>query len=766
MEIDRVVNRDCLEGMREMEENSVDAIVTDPPYGLSFMGQDWDHGVPGVPYWQEALRVAKPGAHLLACGGPRTHHRLMVAIEDAGWELRDCCMWIYGCLSEDTEVLTDQGWERYHKNILSSHVLSYDLASGEFAFEKPAQVFNYKNEYPAYHIVSDSTDQIVSRNHRCIVERAGMDHFIWAEALEREESVPFLESLSDLPDAIPYLHQGTSLSKQDLLSRVQQQESLSPDDWTQNPPRKETDGKNCLPRVRDYSLQTLMLGEKSENPHLQQELQWDLEGVRMEGSCPQRTGGVETRIGCCTQGTHDWAYQPFVEGGGNNFQKPRELWGCDIYEVPRRIFTHGSERRVRDGAPSDTGETSQPVLNPVGGCPPYRSRSYKQRFGEPYAIQNKQGPQIIRRTTAKVQKIEYSGEVWCIQISSGAFVARRKGKIFITGNSGFPKSLNLGKAIDKAAGVEREVVGERSNVFNRPITRGWDKSKGLKDKGPFETSSGKVVVVTAPATDAAKQWDGWGTALKPSYEPVVLARKPLDGTVAGTVLKWGCGGINIDGCRIGTSRPPTNPNPNKFKKWKEQDGRQRSPSNNPDLGTSKGRWPANLLIDEVAASLLDQQSGTLKSGANPARRGSAEFKNCYGEFKGQESCTVHRGANSGGASRFFYCSKAPKNERCGSLHPTVKPLDLMRYLCRLVTPPGGLILDPFLGSGTTAVAAVHEGFHYLGFEINPSYCADAERRIAEARREIAAPRPNKRGNSASKDAPQATTLAAFGTEET
>ncbi len=96
MEIDRVVNRDCLEGMRELEENSVDSIVTDSPYGLTFMGMNWDKGVPGVPYWQEALRVAKPGAHLLAFGGTRTHHRLMVAIEDAGWELRDCLMWVFG----------------------------------------------------------------------------------------------------------------------------------------------------------------------------------------------------------------------------------------------------------------------------------------------------------------------------------------------------------------------------------------------------------------------------------------------------------------------------------------------------------------------------------------------------------------------------------------------------------------------------------------------------------------------------------------------
>jgi len=252
----------------------------------------------------------------------------------------------------------------------------------------------------------------------------------------------------------------------------------------------------------------------------------------------------------------------------------------------------------------------------------------------------------------------------------------------------------------------------------------------LKDKGPFETSSGKVVVVTAPATDAAKRWDGWGTALKPAYEPVILARKPLDGTVAETVLKWGCGGLNIEGCRIGTD--PISAHGGGQPRDRIYGGGKGLPAIERGSNPHTGRWPANLLIDEVAADLLDLQSGILKSGANPARRGSAKFKTCYGEFKGQESCTVHRGPNSGGASRFFYCTKASKAERSGSKHPTVKPLDLMRYLCRLVTPPGGLILDPFMGSGSTAVAAVQEGFHIIGFEIDPGYHADACRRLAAA----------------------------------
>jgi site-specific DNA-methyltransferase (adenine-specific) len=148
-------------------------------------------------------------------------------------------------------------------------------------------------------------------------------------------------------------------------------------------------------------------------------------------------------------------------------------------------------------------------------------------------------------------------------------------------------------------------------------------------------------------------------------------------------------------------------------------------------GEALGRWPANVILDEEAAALLDEQTGTLTSGANPTRRGSDKFRNAYGEFKGAEECTPARGAESGGASRFYYVAKPSKKERGeGNTHPTVKPLTLLRYLVRLVTPPGGTVLDPFSGSGTTVLACLEEGFECIAIDLHPEHHEIAERRIS------------------------------------
>ena len=410
---------DCREVMATLDAESVDAVVCDPPYGLSFMGKGWDHGVPGEEFWTEALRVAKPGAHLLAFGGTRTYHRLACAIEDAGWEIRDCVMWVYG--------------------------------------------------------------------------------------------------------------------------------------------------------------------------------------------------------------------------------------------------------------------------------------------------------------------------------------------------SGFPKSHDVSKAIDKAAGAKREVVGV--------IPDRWTGKSSVLNFATDRPQS-EVSVTGDPATDADRQWSGWGTALKPAWEPIIVARKPLVGTVAENVLTHGTGGINVDGCRVegtwSTWRKKDNTvseqNQNSHAIYGQGMGDVRNPEH------PAGRWPANLIHDgsEEVVALFPQQH----SGANPSRRGSQKFRNSFGEFQGNEECVSHRGADSGSAARFFYCAKASKadrNEGCkglgererggnrpgskdntgkfpdhdhrvlgGNHHPTVKPTALMRYLCRLVTPPGGVVLDPFTGSGSTGKAAVSEGFDFVGIEREAEYVEIARARIAAA----------------------------------
>lgn len=223
--------------------------------------------------------------------------------------------------------------------------------------------------------------------------------------------------------------------------------------------------------------------------------------------------------------------------------------------------------------------------------------------------------------------------------------------------SGFPKSQDISKAIDKQAGVEREVIGS----FRKKDSHAEWAVEGQGQLSHHNLGKPSVEIsITAPATDAAKQWQGWGTALKPANEPIVLARKPIEKglTIAENVQKWGTGAINVDGSRIATTEKLSI---GSGRIALDKVGTGFDNYTNPGLQHTQGRWPANVLFDEEAAAALDEQSGTLKSGANPTRRGTAKFKNAYGEFYGQEECIPARGADSGGASRFF---QVIKKETC------------------------------------------------------------------------------------------------------
>lgn len=242
--------------------------------------------------------------------------------------------------------------------------------------------------------------------------------------------------------------------------------------------------------------------------------------------------------------------------------------------------------------------------------------------------------------------------------------------------SGFPKSYNVSKAIDKMAGAEREVVGTKST------------NVGIKGNNFTRGSQAGEVDITVPATDEAKQWEGWGTALKPAHEPIVLARKPLDGTIAESVLEHGTGAINIEESRNGE------------------------------------RFPTNVLLSEQGALELDEQTG----------RKVAQFFYCPKPTKEERErgceeldTKLKHKVNSGGLENDpQWAPREVKNH-----HPTVKPLELLRYLVRMVTPPGGTVLDMFLGSGTTAIAAKLEGFDFVGIELEPDYVKIANARLLE-----------------------------------
>lgn len=321
--------------------------------------------------------------------------------------------------------------------------------------------------------------------------------------------------------------------------------------------------------------------------------------------------------------------------------------------------------------------------------------------------------------------------------------------------SGFPKSLDVSKAIDRAAGAQRQVSGDRHATRCRYLDRG-EECPGHDDAG--QSMSGATVhrLPTAPATPDAERWAGWGTALKPAFEPIVVARKPLAGTVVANVLAHGTGALNIDANRVQMSdadraRIDTMGGFGR-KGWTRADGTLGEVYEGTADGSlapmdttahDAGRWPANVVLDDAQAAELDRQGGT-RPGMRPAilRRGATTGRSIGGEHTYGSSATAHDAAagygDTGGASRFFptfrYEPKAPTTERPrvgGVAHPTVKPLDLVRWLVRLVTPPGGVVLDPFAGSGTTAEACAVEGLRCVAIEREADYLPLVVARMAK-----------------------------------
>ncbi len=315
--------------------------------------------------------------------------------------------------------------------------------------------------------------------------------------------------------------------------------------------------------------------------------------------------------------------------------------------------------------------------------------------------------------------------------------------------SGFPKSLDVSKAIDKSAGAEREVVGKAAGMGKQNPE--WNGTA----TGRAENSFKPEYDITAPATEAARQWQGWGTALKPALEPITVARKPLVGTVAENVLKHGTGAVNIDGCRVATDELKGKIYNNKGDALSWGGTYEKGIA----YGNEQGRWPANLIHDgsDDVVGLFPQS----KSTGGQSSLGAFRNADVYGKGKDERWGEDPGYGDSGSAARFFYCAKASKADRdegCESLaakpnadwpqnldgndargaaprrnhHPTVKPTALMRYLCRLVTPPRGVVLDPFMGSGSTGKAATLEGFQFIGIEREEEYVKIAKARIAKA----------------------------------
>jgi len=292
--------------------------------------------------------------------------------------------------------------------------------------------------------------------------------------------------------------------------------------------------------------------------------------------------------------------------------------------------------------------------------------------------------------------------------------------------TGFPKSHNVSKGIDKAAGVR----GHDSHRFNVAGLGAGYKYKYKSNGGSKFRSDHPDYVKPTGITSQAAEWDGWGTALKPAFEPIVLARKPLsEPTVAANVLRWRTGALNIDASRIGLAdgeQPYSYPNgaggsdPNHM--WR---GQKKGDGQVPQSGNANGRWPANVCHDGSAEVV---EAFPQSAGQQGVVDGQTSRRNVYNNGVGPRPRAEPRG-DSGSAARFFYSAKASKADRAGSKHPTVKPVSLMQWLARLTTPPGGTVLDPFAGSGTTGAACALEGFNAILCEREAQYVADIKRRL-------------------------------------
>lgn len=300
---------------------------------------------------------------------------------------------------------------------------------------------------------------------------------------------------------------------------------------------------------------------------------------------------------------------------------------------------------------------------------------------------------------------------------------------------GFAKGLNISKAIDKRLGAERtEVVGTRHrNVKPFDDSNGWNDNSTTGDHQ-----------YTAAASAEAKEWDGWNSQLKPAYEPIVIAQKPVEKTIIDNVLKYGTGAFNVDACRVPTGNESVSNHSRSAEAAVSKGiyGDSIAQETHQTAGQTLGRYPANLVHDgspEVLA--LFPNTGKSRGGGGVKRVGTHVYD---GGYKGKEYDAVGF-MDSGSAARFFYCAKPSRRERGeGNSHPTVKSIALMRWLVRLVTRRSGLVLDPFMGSGTTGIAALQEGMRFVGIERDADYMEIAKRRIAEAEAEIEKAREKER----------------------
>ena len=423
---------DCLEVMPELEANSVDSIVTDPPYGLAFMGKVWDHGVPATPFWAEMFRILKPGGHLLSFGGTRTIHRIMTNIEDAGFEIRDTLMWIYACLSDDTEILTNEGWVRYNRASEATHAAAFDTATGKLRWEPIEAVHVYDHDGP----MAEVGPSLVTLNHRVVLTP------------ESQVPLPSSEDLRRVWGRVSDVGSVPGDTGQDMLDRVPAGSAAGTS--TEEAAGGAVGFDGDVRGVRQADVPLPGMDKAGSRTGVLLPVQRQAEDSR--SSLPSGQGVDRGTQGEGVSGDAR-STQSRLEGRSYRVQEAGELLWSALRSGSRVGVADGTQGRLHHGAPPPTVGTVRLPDDPNGSGEPREPRPDRQPSREPNHVAGQPDPQALRMGEGDrgdglpagdpPRLVDYAGTVWCITVPSGAFVARRGGVAFVTGNSGFPKSLDV-----------------------------------------------------------------------------------------------------------------------------------------------------------------------------------------------------------------------------------------------------------------------------------------------------------------------------------
>jgi DNA modification methylase len=830
---DRVIHGDSAQVLKELPENSVDSIVTDPPYGLSdhkhedvikclsawiagkefvvrkkgFMGKTWDSWVPGPEIWRECYRVLKPGGHMLVFAG---------------------------CYDEETDVLTKRGWVRFPE-VRNDDLFASLRPDNKVEFLPAIEIVRQNHYGPMHHYFNNRVDLLVTPNHKMYVTTIGRTRnkenwkLIPSENLYKASRITKTSSglleYNNEPFVLAAANRNTSHGHFEVLPEM----TIPAEVWAAFLGIWIAKGYTNV--NHDYIVGLCHFDEKNMD-----ELKTLLSPYFKVNRYPNSGKLVISDPRLCTHlkplGKSPTKHIPlYVKSWSPELLKIFLDWysrgdgddrGC-LYTSSRMLADDLQEIAMYAGWAADVSCRGIREGRAIGG------RTIKQNYPA-YVVRllkSQSRPELYSQKTKSLSRTIISTDEWagrmvyCVELPRyHTLYVRRNGKTAWCGNtrthdlmsiairlagfelrdnighatdegnaalmawvygSGFPKSMDISKQIDKRGGTsvswfgpwlrqerERRKITQKELAVHFPSKTGgltgcvanWELGLNMptpeqfnklcevlglsfgkieeaerevishNDRPPGWFTSGDGHDITAPATPEAKKWEGWGTALKPAWEPIIIARKPLVGTVAENVLACGCGGLNIDGCRIGTDivvtqakTPSDSFGVPHGRKW---NGCQKN--------THTGRWPANFIIgDEATAARLDEQSGISKD--RPHKRGGKSPNPMSWGDERSDTEKVFGFTDEGGASRFFYQPKASKKDRNEDLpegqinsHPTVKPTPLMEYLVKLVTPPGGIVLDPFGGSGSTGKAAHNLGFHFILVELggdNPEHVETA-----------------------------------------